>query len=994
MVVEHRWTPEQHAAIHHRHGPLRVIAGAGSGKTATMTEHIAQLIRSEVARPEQIVALTFTNAAAGELTTRLQAALKDSRIDVWSGTYHSFGGQIVSDGAARLGLPVKPHLLSEVEVWLSIRKLLRDGVEIEQLDMTNFAGSINDLVEFISRCKDELASMEMLDRYIANIPEEDEVHAAEMRDRQRVFAAYTDYCRELGAIDFGDQIQLAIQALDTDPALLQSYRSRYRFFVVDEYQDTNFAQAELVKRLAIPEYDLRVVGDPNQSIYRFRGAAVDNIQRLSDEVEGLIDVSLSTSFRSPQPVLDIANRIVDSQGTPAELRAHDQTFTERPVLANGETWHDEVSWISDTLAAHREEGVKSMAVLTRKRKLLPAIARALEKRGIPAQILGGEGIFDLPAVKDAVATIRILHNPSDRASAVRVLTSPRCGLNDRTVYALRDYLQSSNYLRSLKRIVSDPPEEIDAGVIIAARRFLDELRGLVRTARTQPVDVMVRQIITSMQWDHPDVELQALQQLTGVAVQFTQNSIDTSLDAFVDYLEALDQLGGSEARIDIQPEDDAVALMTVHGAKGLEFDVVVLAGLNRQDAGMTGSQMGILPTDLRHDRDIYPRREDFADRSQYLDGVKAVEQELAEDEQRRLYYVAVTRSRRHLYLTWSKQHPSRKKPTTRFSLLDELAGLVQEVDIPVYPAPYDDPPLGTFFNKVATRLDPTNGFARFKRDWEIYWRGKPAEREALNALDLGIARYRQEYWNLQQDIERLRNAILDSRFSPAPRNVFSYSQIAAWEQCPRRYLLQYVVGVPPNPAHAYRTRLGTAFHDALHAQHIAREQGEEVDFQSLLQEALSASGGDYETEPTDRAVSGFLSSPDSSATPLRTEQEFFLRLRPGPNAPVIHGFIDRIQRRPDGEIEIVDYKTHRQSWSRDNVLYDLQLPIYVLACREALGLEPRYATMAFVRHGNWVRIDVNDFDMSTVRQRLDSAIAGINSGHFPCTCGGSRCEVS
>lgn len=993
METERQWTPEQHAAIHHQYGPLRVIAGAGSGKTATMTEHIAELIRSGIARPDQIVALTFTNAAAGELTTRLQATLKDSRIDVWSGTYHSFGGQIVSDGAAGLGLPVKPRLLSEVEVWLAIRKLLRDGVEIEQLDMINFTGTINLLVEFISRCKDELVSIEMLDDYIASIPEEDAIHAAEMRDRRRVYAAYSDWCRENGAIDFGDQIQMAIHALDTNPQLLATYRNRYRFFVVDEYQDTNYAQAELVKRLAVPEYDLRVVGDPNQSIYRFRGAAVDNIQRLSEEVPNLVDVSLSVSFRSPQPVLDIANRIVRSEGTPAALRAHEQASTMRPLLAGGEHWHDEVTWIAETLAVHRARGAKTMAVLTRKRKLLPAIARALEERGIPAQILGGEGIFDLPAVKDTVATIRLLHNPADTASAVRVLTSPRCGLNDRTVYALRDYLRSTNYLRSLKQIVADPPADIDPGVVDAAGRFLNELRGLVRAARTQPVDVMVRKIIAGMQWDHPKVELQALDHLTGIAVQFTRNSVDTSLHAFVDYLEALDQLAGSDARIDAVQESDAVVLMTIHGAKGLEFDVVVLAGLNKNDAGMTGSQVGILPTDLRHDRDIYPRREDFADRSKYLEAVKEVEKQLSEEEQRRLYYVAVTRAKKHLYLTWSKRHPSRKTAQKVFPLLDELAGLVNQVEIPSYPAPVEDPPLATFFNRIVTKLDPADDFAQFTRDWEAYWRDKPAEEEAMLALAHGLSRYREERPRVMRKVEQIRNSILDSTFSPAPRNVFSYSQISTWEQCPRRYLLQYIVGVPANPAHAWRTRLGTAFHDALHAQHIARNQGLECDFRTLLQEAMAISGGEFDSEPASLAVSGFLNSPDAKATPLLTEQEFFLRLRPGPGAPVIHGFIDRIQRTPDGEIEIVDYKTNRQNKTREEVLYDLQLPIYVMACREALNIEPRYATMAFVRHSNWVRIDVNDFDMASVRQRIESAIAGISSGHFPCTCGGRRCDV-
>jgi DNA helicase II / ATP-dependent DNA helicase PcrA len=201
-------------------------------------------------------------------------------------------------------------LLSQVEVWLTVRKILQDGIEIEQLDMANFGGAINTLVAFISRSKDELVMPDAIRDYIQAIPEDDAEHAAEMRDYLRVYTAYRDRCLERGAIDYGDQIQLAVHALDNDGELLAEYRDRYRFFVVDEYQDTNFAQAELVRRLAAPGYDLRVVGDPQQSIYRFRGAAVDNIRRFSDEIPGTTDVKLSTNFRSHQAILDVANRLV------------------------------------------------------------------------------------------------------------------------------------------------------------------------------------------------------------------------------------------------------------------------------------------------------------------------------------------------------------------------------------------------------------------------------------------------------------------------------------------------------------------------------------------------------------------------------------------------------------------------------------------------------------------------------------------------------------
>lgn len=251
-MVDRRWTTDQTRAIDHRGGPLRIIAGAGSGKTATMTAHIAQLIQTEVVRPDQIVALTFTNAAAGKLSERIQRNLGSGPTDVWSGTYHAFGGQVVSDGAAVLDLPVQPRLLSTVESWLIVRQILRDEVEIEQRDLANFSSAVSELVNLISRCKDELVSPERVRAYIDTIPA-DELHAAEMRDLLHVFEAYQRHCHRAGAIDYGDQIALAVQALDRDPDLLADYRERYRVFVVDEYQDTNYAQAELIKRLAAPD---------------------------------------------------------------------------------------------------------------------------------------------------------------------------------------------------------------------------------------------------------------------------------------------------------------------------------------------------------------------------------------------------------------------------------------------------------------------------------------------------------------------------------------------------------------------------------------------------------------------------------------------------------------------------------------------------------------------------------------------------------------------
>jgi DNA helicase II / ATP-dependent DNA helicase PcrA len=991
-MVEHEWTRQQQQAIDHRHGPLRIIAGAGSGKTATMTEHIARLIKSGSAEPEQIVALTFTNAAASELSERIRKTIGDSRVDVWSGTYHSFGGQIVSDAAETLDMPSQPRLLSQVEVWLLVRQILRDGIEIEQRDMANFGGAINSLVDLMSRCKDELVTADAVRDYIGTLPDEDSLHAAEMRDFLRVYKRYREVCQGRGAIDFGDQIQLAVHALDTSPELLADYRERYRFFVVDEYQDTNYAQAELVKRLAAPDYHLRIVGDPQQSIYRFRGAAVDNIQRFSSEIEGVRDVTLSTNFRSHQRILDVANRIVGEEDIAAVLEAHHGRTGPAPVVAHAEQWNDETEWVAETLAGHWNQGTTSMAVLVRKRKLMPSLARALERKGVPFQLLGGQGLFEFPAVKDAVAMIRVLCDPSETSSAVRVLTSPRCGLNDHSVFALRSYLRSGNYINALRGIVKDPPPGIEPVVLAAAEAFCHEIGSLLRTAHSDPVDVLTRQIVDRLAASHPSSETRALEQLVSIAGQFTQNSVDTNLDAYVDYMDALSQIASDEGRIDTIPEDDAVALMTIHGAKGLEFDVVVLAGSNSHDATSRADAVNrLIPAALRHDRDIYPDRAEFVDRGAYDKAIGEVEKRLAAAEERRLYYVAVTRARERLYMSWCERHPSRSGNSKFFGVLAEASDLTELREIPHY-APLDvDAPLHAFFRDTRTRLNPADSFAELKDNWIEYWRGTPLESEAMTALDDALGRFQAIHPSRQEAVKRVRRTLEQSTFAPLPRSVFSYSQISAYETCPRLYLLRYVVGVPPDPAHDWRTALGSAFHDALHSLHLARESGRSADFRELVRQGFDEKTGDFEASATQTAIKGFLNSPDAKSVPLATEQEFYLRLGHGRDAPVIRGFIDRIQETPDGEIEIVDYKTNRQNKSREQVLFDLQLPVYVMACREAVKLEPRYATMAFVRHDNWVRVEVADLDLTGARQRIDAAISGIVASQFDCTCGGSRC---
>ncbi len=260
------------------------------------------------------------------------------------------------------------------------------------------------------------------------------------------------------------------------------------------------------------------------------------------------------------------------------------------------------------------------------------------------------------------------------------------------------------------------------------------------------------------------------------------------------------------------------------------------------------------------------------------------------------------------------------------------------------------------------------------------------------ALETGLSRYRERRRARARELEWLKRTLADPTFQPSLSRVYSYSQISTYERCPRLYLLHYLVGVPDNPANDWQTQLGSAFHDALHTLHLAQEAGTELDLSSLVSRNFSDASAEFESAATQRAIAGFLKHDDATAQPLMTEREFHLRLGSGRDVPVIRGFIDRIQRTADGKIEIVDYKTNRANKSKAEVMHDLQLPIYVMACREALHLEPDYATMAFVRHDNWVRIDVATMDLDGARQRIDSALAGIAHGQYACTCQGAFCR--
>jgi hypothetical protein len=341
-------------------------------------------------------------------------------------------------------------------------------------------------------------------------------------------------------------------------------------------------------------------------------------------------------------------------------------------------------------------------------------------------------------------------------------------------------------------------------------------------------------------------------------------------------------------------------------------------------------------------------------------------------------------------MSWAEMHPSRKNPVKIFPLIDEITGCVDQETIPPVARERQRPVLREFIEMTGEGLDASTRFSELPEQWHGFW--SDSERPELAVLAAESHRIFNDALPRRKDmLMRLQVTYEREEATVAPGNVVSYSQISTWERCPRLFFLRYVAGVPPRPTDRWMTQLGTAFHDALHAAHLASDYSR-THFQEAFRGALSADGEASGSDAAVRILDGFFASGDSTHTPLAVEQEFFINLSGQPGGTLIHGFIDRIQQHADGTVEIVDYKTYRVALTREQVAADLQLPIYVLASQRCLPWSADLATMAFVRHGQWERFRVSELDIDRAVTRIEHAIAGIRAGEHACTCGGEHCR--
>lgn len=600
--------PQQCEAVKVLEGPLLILAGAGSGKTKTLTHRIANLIAQGMPA-EKILAVTFTNKAAGEMKERITKILGGGRLPA-VGTFHSICVRILREDVEKMNCGLtKNFVIFDMDDAQKLIKMILKDLKIDEKEFKP-----RPIAGVISGAKNMLKTP---------LTFADENNRSPLyRVVERIFPEYQKRLIEHNALDFDDLLQKTVQLWEECPDVLEKYRNRWHHLMVDEYQDTNFTQYRLVRLLSEPRNNLCVIGDDHQSIYSFRGADYTNILNFEKDFPSAAVIKLEQNYRSSGHILKNANTLIafNETGRPKKLWTEADSGSKVRVHQTPDD-RLEGNFIADQICAHASDGGRysDCAILYRMNAQSRSIEEALMRRQVPYQIVGGTRFFDRKEIKDVVAYLRLIFNPRDDVAFLRIINVPSRKLGVATLNVVKEFAQ--NYSMSMFEIL----EEIDGVELPAAKKtVLKDFRDLVKEfqveAKTEPISILLNHVIEKTKYlkflddgsSEGETRQQNVQELFSVAGRY--DSAEEPLAAFLEGVALISDL-------DQMLDGDAVTLMTVHASKGLEFPYVFLAGWEE----------GMFP------------------------GQGALVDKGALEEERRLGYVAITRAMEHCTITHAQQ---------------------------------------------------------------------------------------------------------------------------------------------------------------------------------------------------------------------------------------------------------------------------------------------------------------------------------------------------
>lgn len=952
--------PEQKEAVTHQEGPLLIVAGAGTGKTTVITRRLAWLIFSQKAKSDEILALTFTDKAAGEMEERVDRLLPYGYVNLWISTFHSFGERILKDNALEIGLDPNFKLLTPVDAW----QMMRQNLTQFQLNYYRPLGSptrfLQALVQHFSRLKDEnVKSEEYIELAEKKMKEaknnEAKEEAEKMLEVAKAYQIYEKIKTEEGRLDFGDLIIKTLELFQKRPGILEKYRRQFKYILVDEFQDTNWAQYALLKLLAYPKNNLTVTGDDDQSLYRWRGAAYTNLIQFTHDCQEAKVVVLKENYRNKQNILDLDYQFIQlnnpdrleaqlAQQSTANSRL--TTLTKKlKTIREGQgiiqylrlkTQEEEASAVVEKIIELKKENRKLLwsdfAILVRANAYADLFIQKLSQVEIPYQFIASRGLYRKPEIMDLISFLKLLDNYHESTALYRMISLLIFHFNSLDLMNLMHYSRRKNLSlfetfehSGLLAIKPETRKEIN--------KVLEIIRKFTELSKKKTVGQILYQFIEESGllkiWSKEETvedfeRIAHLRQFFKKIEEFERASEDRSIRAFVEQIN-LEMEAGEEGSLKglVEEGPEAVRVMTVHQAKGLEFPYVFVVNLvDKRFPSIERSEPIEVPTELI--KEIIPKGDYHL------------------QEERRIFYVAMTRARDGLFFTSAEDYGgTRKKKPSRF--LQEL-GMVKDSE-PVY-------------------------------------------REQLT-LKLTLPTIDKTLFQERKNIEVL------------PQK-FSFTQLHVFEICPKQYKYAHILNLPRRPKFTFS--FGHSIHNTLRDFYLRYQETKKVPTLEELLEIYEKNWIDewYESkeQELERKEKGqasliefYKKHEGKFKIPKFIEKGFNVKI----GDYTLKGFIDRIDVLKVGSrksevdnVEIIDYKTGGIPKEKRNDLD--QLLIYALAAREVFHDIPKKLTYYYIDANQPLTIDDFEDNLANFKEKIIAMIEKIIKSDFLATPNPWKCR--
>lgn len=936
--------PEQVEAVTHGSGPLLIIAGAGTGKTKVIAHRIASLITSKRAKPEQILAVTFTEKAAAEMEERVDIMLPYGFANVWISTFHAFGERVLREHALKLGLIPDFQIVTEPEQVIFLREHLFEFPLHYYRPLGNPTKHLSALTKVISRAKDEDVTPDEYLKFARKLEDEakakrDDPELQEEAFQQKEIASlyymYQELLAKEGKVDFGDLVILPLKLFREHPLILKEYRERFEYVLVDEFQDTNHAQFQLLQLLTGDQENITVVGDDDQSIYKFRGAAISNILTFKEVYPKAKQIILTKNYRSSQAILDTAYRVItnnnperlevrnnidkrlsayDPEGQPVRHLHYDTLASES----------DAVATMIDEKVASEQYTYKDFSVLVRTNNGADPFLRALNMRSIPYTFSGSRGLYSREEVRLLVSFLRVISNLSDSISLYHLAASEIYQMEMTDLTRCMNVANRQN--RTLRYVFEHMVEFSDLNELSSESKatigkLLSDIQEYIDRSKDNQVGVIVYQFLTESGYlkrlTHAgtvvaEQKIRNIAKFFDVVSNFSNLTVEDRVLQFVSHLDLLIEAGDDPATADTEPEANAVHVLTVHKAKGLEFPVVFVVSLvDGQFPVRRRSDPIELPDSLI--KEVLPKGD------------------MHLQEERRLFYVSMTRAQKELYLTSARDYGGvRQRKVSQFVL--------EAMDKP--------------------RAD------------EEYVRAS-----ALEAI--------HRYAPPPETTEKTVDTIPDDQIL-----YLSHYQIDDYRTCPLKYKYIHILRVPILPHHS--VVYGRAIHEAVKEYHQRKMNGQKISEEELVEVFerswmsegfLTREHEERRLETGRRALHNFFEDQEQSGlTPTYVEEEFNFFL--GKNKVV--GRWDRVDVR-GSEVIIIDFKSsdvRKQKDADRRVKESLQLNIYALAYQESYDKIPDAVELHFLDSGLVGRARPTEKKMEQTIEKINRAASGIRARDY------------